>query len=93
MKTLCKLKKKDIARQLEAVAETICDPNLGLTGYLCRDCLRFSGDKKRLCDPVSLRKLRHEAPPTGASKSPEAATRVSSLLHDSHHGSAWQQDQ
>lgn len=68
MKTLCKLKRKDIARQLEAVVEAICDSNSGLPGYLCRDCLRFSDDKKRLCDPVSLRKLRQEPKPADAPK-------------------------
>ncbi len=52
MKTLCELKRKEIARQFEAVLEA--QPT---SGYLCRDCLRYSNEKKRLCEPVSIKKI------------------------------------
>lgn len=60
MKTLCELKRKDIAKHFEATLESLREPDAEL-GYLCRDCLRFSCDKKRLCEPMSLKKLQHES--------------------------------
>ncbi len=60
MKTLCELKRKDIARHFEAALAALREAEDAATGYLCRDCLRFSSDKKRLCEPVSLKKLKHE---------------------------------
>lgn len=52
MKTLCELKRKELTKLMEALAEE--KPS---HGYLCRECLRFFTDKKRLCDPVALKKL------------------------------------
>jgi hypothetical protein len=60
MKTLCELKRKDIARHFDAALAALREAEDTATGYLCRDCLRFSSDKKRLCEPVSLKKLKHE---------------------------------
>lgn len=52
MKTLCELKRKEVAKFVEALSEE------GPThGYLCRRCLRFYPEKKRLCEPMSLKKL------------------------------------
>jgi hypothetical protein len=52
MKTLCELKRKELAKFSEAWLE-----EKATHGYLCRDCLRFFTDKKRLCDPVALKKV------------------------------------
>jgi hypothetical protein len=60
MKTLCEVKRKDIARHFDATAAALRDGEQASPGYLCRDCLRYSCDKKRLCDPISLKKLKHE---------------------------------
>lgn len=52
MKTLCELKRKEVAKFVEALSEE------GLTnGFLCRRCLRFYSEKKRLCEPMSLKKI------------------------------------
>ncbi|MDP1560660.1 MAG: hypothetical protein Q8M16_04625 [Pirellulaceae bacterium] len=65
MKMLCNLKRKDVAHQFDATLESLRE-NAAEPGYLCRDCLRFSCEKKRLCQPVSLKKLKgeHEPPST-----------------------------
>lgn len=78
MKTLCKLKQKDIARQFDAAIETIREADNGLTGYLCGDCLRFSEDKKRLCEPVSLKKLRPSFKPQDTPAHPQERNTASS---------------
>lgn len=52
MKTLCELKRKELTKLIEALAE-----EKSSHGYLCRKCLRFFIDKKRLCDPVGLKKI------------------------------------
>ena len=59
MKTLCELKRKDIAKQFEVTLENLTEAELA-AGFLCRDCLRFSCDKKRLCEPLSLKKFKRE---------------------------------
>lgn len=52
MKTLCELKRKDLAKFTEILLE-----EKSTHGYLCRECLRFFPDKKRLCDPVAWKKI------------------------------------
>jgi hypothetical protein len=58
MKTLCELKRKDINKYFDVLAEE--QPR---GGYLCRECLRYASEKKRLCAPVSLRKIVQPAAP------------------------------
>lgn len=62
MKTLCKMKRKDVAKHFEATLESLGESAVE-PSYLCRDCLRFSFDKVRLCAPVSLKKLKRETEP------------------------------
>jgi len=67
MKTLCELKRKDIAKFIDALLE-----QKATHGYLCRECLRFFPDKKRLCEPVSLKKIWQSPEPIGEQPKPEA---------------------
>lgn len=62
MKTLCKMKRKDVAKHFEATLESLGESSVE-PSYLCRDCLRFSYDKIRLCEPVSLKKLKRGPEP------------------------------
>jgi hypothetical protein len=58
MKTLCELKRKDISKYFELLIEQPSE-----SGYVCRECLRFAAEKKRLCEPVAVRKVLHPDPP------------------------------
>lgn len=57
MRTLCELKRKELVKLAEDWREEPAD-----RGYLCRQCLRFAPDKKRLCKPAKLERFLH-APP------------------------------
>lgn len=67
MKTLCELKRKDIAKFMDALLE-----QKATHGYLCRECLRFFPDKKRLCDPVAWRKIWQSPESIGGQLAAEA---------------------
>jgi len=52
MKTLCKLKKDQLAELLPELAA-----ELPQATHICTRCARAATDKRRLCKPISLLKL------------------------------------
>jgi len=49
MKTLCKLKSKEIEKNLRYSIKVVARP-----WYVCEKCGRASRDKKQLCKPVKI---------------------------------------
>jgi hypothetical protein len=50
--TLCEIKKKDIAREVDRIQRMVTEPE-----YICNKCLRSAAKKKFLCKPSSLEDL------------------------------------
>jgi hypothetical protein len=48
-KTLCKLKKKEIHKDLDKLIELIDKPK-----FICRDCLRQANEKELLCEALKI---------------------------------------
>lgn len=51
MKTLCKLKKNELAEDFKKVLKIVKKPK-----FICEKCARVAKDKKYLCDPIKLKK-------------------------------------
>ena len=49
IKRMCKLERKQIEKQFDAVLETVRDP-----AYICRKCAHVANRKTPLCKPKSL---------------------------------------
>ncbi len=52
MKKLCKIKSKDIEKDLKKIAELVDSPK-----YICGKCGRAANDKKSVCHPVKIEDL------------------------------------
>jgi len=51
MKTLCKLKKNELAADFKKILKIVKKPN-----FICEKCARVAKDKKYLCSPIPLKK-------------------------------------
>lgn len=51
MKSLCKMKKDDIATSFKKLSDITCKPK-----YMCAKCARVAKDEKYLCRPTSFAK-------------------------------------
>ncbi len=49
MKTLCKLKKNELATDFKKIIEIVIKPK-----YICQKCARAANEKKYLCDPKKI---------------------------------------
>jgi len=49
VKSLCKLKKKEIEKNLHELAHIVDKPR-----YICKDCARSAHDKNYLCKAIKL---------------------------------------
>lgn len=51
MKTLCKLKKNEMANDFKKILKIVKKPK-----FICEKCARVAKEKKYLCSPLSLKK-------------------------------------
>ena len=51
MKTLCKLKKNELATDFKKIIKIVSKPK-----FICEKCARVAKDKEYLCNPTALKK-------------------------------------
>lgn len=53
MKTLCKLGKNDVSKDLKKIVKIVKKPK-----FICEKCARVAKEKKYLCAPIKLKKCK-----------------------------------